>query len=66
MSEYVAGTVGPWYGRRLWVRTREVEPIHYKDGTVGARHELYTPLWAKPLDFIHGLIFGRVKLGLES
>jgi hypothetical protein len=36
------------------------EYASYKDFLV---HEIYCPWWAKPLDFIHGLIFGKPTLG---
>jgi len=52
-SNYIAMKSNHLLFCRWWCRSRPVD-----DGMM----EFYVPWWAKPLDFIHRMIFGRVKL----
>jgi hypothetical protein len=58
-----SGISYPWYRQRWWLRSREIrrnpDP---KPGEWIALGELYVPWWAKPLDRIHTLVFGNIKL----
>lgn len=47
--------------RKWWVRARSVKAEITSDG-IGGAMELYCPLWAKPLDWLHAALFGRVAL----
>lgn len=65
--EHVIGTMGTstqrnFLLRRWWVRTREVKPFVYSNGTVGAAVEFYVPIWAIPLEVFYNTIFGKVIL----
>ena len=44
-----------------WMRSRPVKATITAEG-VGATSELYCPLWAKPLDWLHAALFGSTKL----
>jgi hypothetical protein len=47
--------------RKWWMRTRSVKAVIAVDG-ISAAAELYCPLWAKPLDWLHAALFGSTKL----
>jgi hypothetical protein len=46
---------------KWWMRTRPCE-VHVTPEGVSAPVELYCPWWALPLDALHALIFGSMKL----
>lgn len=47
--------------RKWWMRSRPYKAEITADGIGGAK-ELYCPLWAKPLDWLHATLFGHTKL----
>lgn len=61
MTDYTYAVSKPRYLCRWWLRTRLI----CKPEKGCAMHELYIPLWAKPLDFIWGLFFGKPRLYQE-
>ena len=64
-KEYAVGTVRHPLLCRWWQRVREVEPIRYADGSIGACHELYVPWWSWPLELLHRFIFGNPQFNVE-
>jgi hypothetical protein len=49
--------------RKWWMRTRAIKASITAEG-IGGAAELYCPLWAKPLDWLHGALCGGSKLSL--
>jgi hypothetical protein len=47
--------------RKWWMRARAVKVEITNDG-IGGAMELHCPLWARPLDVLHALLFGAAKL----
>ena len=49
---------------KWWLRTRDVPgTIGYdKNGMRYATAEFYCPWWAKPLDLLYNLVYGKVRL----
>ncbi len=54
---------------RWWLKTRELPKPRtiVRDGKLWflPTHEFYVPLWAKPLDLLHRIIFGSSNLVKE-
>jgi hypothetical protein len=61
-SKYTSVKQKPYLLTRWWINTREVTPVIYENGLVGACHEFYVPVWAWPFELLHRLIFGSTKL----
>jgi hypothetical protein len=64
----VIGCSKPKYLCRWWMKTRQINKLPatiIEDNKVylSPCYEFYCPIWAKPLDFIWKLIFGKPKLG---
>lgn len=47
--------------RKWWLRSRPVKAQITQEG-IGGAMEWYCPLWARPLDWLHGVLFGRAEL----
>jgi hypothetical protein len=47
--------------RKWWMRARAIKAEVTSAG-IGGAYELYCPWWAKPLEWLHGALFGITKL----
>lgn len=57
-SEMKTGEAFPIWKSRWWLKVRACKPA--ADGH--AAQELYVPIWAIPLDWLHARIFGLSKI----
>jgi hypothetical protein len=62
-QEFKVGRARPWYGRKWWMRSRNVVSVQTPQGWTGAA-EFYVPWWAGLLELTHRLVFGYPKLEL--
>jgi hypothetical protein len=61
MHEMQTGTARHPLLCKWWMRSRAIQVEVTSEGIGGAR-ELYCPWWAKPLDWLHVVLFGHTKL----
>lgn len=65
-TQYTTGKAEPRWRSRWWLRVRQIGAVQITGDVRTAVHEFYVPWWAKPLDFVHGLVFGQPTIFLNN